>query len=160
MNYAIAYLLGAVPIAGCVEVSFAASRRRLRAGKPTRFDRRRAELAASLTWPGLVAICAAVWPVSLAALILNLFNKPGNDLQGRVPPWFRAQIDTDGHLECGDKYCAGYPDCGTCRDLRQAERQRYETTASAPVEDLADRQWWNGEARTKDEDRDAECEAR
>ncbi len=89
MNFAIAYLLGAALIAGCVEASFAASRRRLRIGKPNRLDRRRKELAASITWPGLVAVCAAVWPVSLAVLILNLFNKPGNDPQDRVPPWFR-----------------------------------------------------------------------
>ena len=42
-----------------------------------------------------------------------------------------AQIDAGGHPECGDEYCAGYPDCGTCRDLRNADRQRYETTGGS-----------------------------
>jgi hypothetical protein len=38
-----------------------------------------------------------------------------------------AQIDANGHPECGDEYCAGFPDCPGCRGLREADRQSYET---------------------------------
>ena len=37
-----------------------------------------------------------------------------------------APHDEDGHPVCGDEYCPGFPDCSTCRDLRQAEWLRYE----------------------------------
>ena len=49
------------------------------------------------------------------------------------------------------------------RTAALVERERAETTAARPTGgtmDPADRQWWNGETRTKDEDRDAEREAR
>jgi uncharacterized OB-fold protein len=42
-----------------------------------------------------------------------------------------AQHDADGHPECGDEYCPGFPDCPACSQLRDQDWLRHETTSEA-----------------------------
>jgi MFS family permease len=79
VNLPTAYLLGGVLMACYAVATMIATRRRLRAGTPTKRDRRRGRIAGDYGWPFAVILAAALWPLTLGLLLSNLLDGPGED---------------------------------------------------------------------------------
>ena len=91
VNAPTAYLLAAACMGIHLLASFAATRRRIRVGTPTRRDLRRQRIVGDWGLAVPVLLLAALWPIALVVLASNLLDRrdDDNDPQDHVPPTYR-----------------------------------------------------------------------